>query len=91
MKRSRKTFLSTRPDETGSICTKVDSSSGMRCYFIEAELKIYDCSRSVILDFDCFDASDLKERIEKANLLLDEIARFRDDLIACKAKTKFFY
>lgn len=89
MKYNRKAFLSDNPEETGSICGRAKIDGGY-CT-LEAELRIYDCNRSVTLDFDCFDLSEIPERVAKADLLIEEITKFRDALISLKPNTHFYY
>ena len=91
MKQNRKTFLTQDPSETGSICWHVNSNPEIDIYDIEAEVKFYDCSRSVVLDFHCYERKDIANRIEKANTLLKEITEFRDALVACNTKPKLYY
>ena len=87
---SNKVFLSGREDETGSICWKVKKGTDLP-YYIEGHIKIYDCSRSVTLDFDCFDKEELAERVVKANILLDEVTKLRDELVRLNTRKSFYY
>ena len=88
---NRKKFLTDNPEETGSVCTKVQNSTGSYTYDIEASIKIYDCNRSVTLDFDCYNKSELPERIAKIEVLLSELLNMREALVSLNTPTKFFY
>jgi hypothetical protein len=89
---NNKVFLNDLPDETGSVCWSITKDSdGIGFFFSEGELKLYDCSRSVTIDFSCFYESDIDSRITKANVLLDEITKMRAALIALKIPKKRFH
>jgi len=87
---NKKTFLSNDADETGSICWRVSTPTGHHLV-VEADIKIYDCSRSISLDFDCWDQSQIVERIAKADVLLAEIQAFKEELVSKLPNRKFFY
>ena len=91
MLKNNKVFLNDLPDETGSICWTIARDSGDLGFFSDGELKLYDCSRSVTIDFCCYSESDLESRITKANTLLNEITKMRDALIALKTPKKRFH
>jgi hypothetical protein len=90
---NNKKFLSDDPIETGSICWAVESdTSGDRfTQAVEANIKFYDCSRSVVLDFDCYKDSEVADRIKKADILIEELNKFREALVLQLPKPKKFH
>lgn len=49
---------------------------------VDASLRISDCNRVVVLDFDTYGKESARDRLRKANRLLRSVQRFRDALIA---------
>jgi len=91
---NNKKFLSDDPIETGSICWVVDrdgDTSELFSQALEANIKFYDCSRSIVLDFDCYKDTDIADRIKKADILIEELNKFRDALVANLPKPKKFH
>lgn len=86
-----KRFLSEdRHDETGSITYFVEK--GTENYsVIQSTVKIYDCNRSISLDFDCYDYQEIDERLNKIDVLVEELTKVRDALASCKKGSKFYY
>src|ERR1043165_4752417 len=60
-----------------------DKKTGKRFdFWDEAFLTIGDCSRQITLDFGIANEKEYSNSIHKAELLLEEIQKFRDGLIA---------
>lgn len=76
--------------ETGSICWSIDDTYCSHKFSIDASIKIYDCSRSITLDFDCYTEGELSNRLKKLEVLISELTEMRELLKSCK-KTKFYY
>ena len=89
--KNNKVFLNDLPDETGSICWNIQKDGDGIGFFSDGELKLYDCSRSVTIDFCCYNESDLEGRITKANILITEITKMRDALLALQVPKKRFH
>lgn len=81
-----KEFLSKSADESGSIVCQVETPrqkdigahhvlNGVG--YIWAKIKINDCSKSVMLDFDCHDQKSYEKRIEKLDKLVEEVQTMR--------------
>lgn len=75
-----KTFLNNSVDETGAMCSTIKYPDN--CTYIEASVKISDCSKWIVLDFSFFsdDSRSIKERIEKINTMRWELEKFREQL-----------
>lgn len=93
-KDNSKAFLNLHPEEFGSICWDASSrsykNSTAKFY---GSVRIADCSKSVILDFDCYGKTTQKtvdKRIEKLDTLISELQKFRESyLIACETTLKY--
>ena len=45
---------------------------------IRAGLAMWDCSRKITLDFDCYDTNDMKLRAKKIDILINELIEFKE-------------
>ena len=68
--------------DNGSFHTAVDFHDTEEGPFVEADLCLRDCVRSITLDFGFHDKGGLKKRMKKAKLLLKEVQDFHDALEA---------
>lgn len=93
MDKSKKVFLSKDIDERGNLSwyvTLEDSDYSFSSY-LDAELQIADCHRTITLDFACGREKDIDKRLKKVDTIISELYEFRDALEACKSKPKKFY
>lgn len=79
----RKTFLSTTPNEYGSIATnflcriqRKDGRSNYHC--IDADVRITDCSEAISLDFSVASIKQYAERMDKMDRLIGELVLLRN-------------
>jgi hypothetical protein len=49
---------------------------------VDATVKISDCNRQVSLDFSVYEKKDLSCSVDKLNLIINELCKFRDVLLA---------
>lgn len=80
MKRRNKIFLSDDLSEGGSISWQVRSEGTAYNQYIESELHITDCSKRVILEFDCYKDKDIPKRIDKITRFIDELVSMKEAL-----------
>lgn len=74
-----KAILSDDFEESGMVSWKVTVSQSQHSfsYPVEAQLRIQDCNKYVMLDFDCRNTKDVDKHIEKLNRLLGELISMR--------------
>lgn len=81
MKARNKTFLNDSHEETGYISWYVSNEGDLTFgNVLDASIRIADCSKTVDLDFECWKDADLRKRLAKANILLDELKKFTNSL-----------
>lgn len=87
MRLTRKQFLSDSPDETGFIvitaatCRLEDMNDyEAKSPNVSAEVQVGDCSKKVYLDFNIYKDKDVKKRIDKLNVLIDNLIELRESL-----------
>lgn len=74
--KSRNWLNELRSEDTGAVSVRVEADM----YGVDAYITLRDCRRQIELDF-CFDGEkQLKDRIRKANLLIDSIDQMKDAL-----------
>lgn len=87
MRYVRKEFLSPCADETGSIVCQIETprQKDIQEYhvrdgaaWVRASIKINDCHKAALLDFDCSDQKGYEKRIEKLDKLLKEVQDMRN-------------
>lgn len=79
----RKTFLSTTPNEYGSIATnflcRIQRKDGSSYHHsIDADVRITDCSKVIILDFSVASLKQYAERMDKMDRLIGELVLLRN-------------
>jgi len=79
-----KRFLSDDEHETGSICWYIEKNEDADFLTVNSSVKIYDCNRSVSLDFDCLDLEDIEGRVAKVDVLIEELTKLRGALLEAK-------
>ena len=80
--RSRKWLNPPASDDTGAISSVVTVDTFVKdSKYVDGSIEIRDCGRSITLSFYALTPSALQRKIKKANLLIDEITKFRDALI----------
>lgn len=89
MRLTTKQFLSDSPDETGFIVIiasspRVEDMQESSWYrdntTVESQVQIGDCSGKVYLNFDVNSEENLKKRIAKLNVLIDNLTELRETL-----------
>ncbi|WVS24558.1 hypothetical protein PSPHG_CDS_0077 [Pseudomonas phage Psxphi15] len=87
MRYVRKEFLSPCADESGSIVIQIETprQKDIQEYHVKdgtawmrASLKVNDCHKAALLDFDCQDQKSYEKRIAKLDKLLKEIQDMRN-------------
>lgn len=85
----RKEFLSPCSGESGSIVCEIETPLVKDIYEhqldnprMSGSIRISDCSRHTLLDFDCSGQSAFEKRVAKLDKLLAEIQGMRDQYIA---------
>lgn len=84
MKYVSKKFLSDGAYESGSVCIYVTSpreGKEFRSYTtVDAQVKIGDCSKFAELDFSLSKDGDLEKRLNKLDVLIDELTNMKQHL-----------
>lgn len=92
MKAQGKKFLTDRGDEGGSVRWSVSLNAtddyGLFNPFIEAELILTDCYKSINLEFNCYKARHIGKRIAKLDVLIQELGLFRVALVQAQLESK---
>lgn len=57
------------------------SVNGRKYKYVDTELSISDCTRTINLDFDVASAREARAAIKKIDLLIDELQKFRSAMI----------
>ena len=96
MIKRNKTVLSESHLETGNIAWYVSTNGSDYSFLselINSELKIYDCSGSVTLDFSCEKPSHIDKRIEKIDVLIKELESMKEAFVDAKKslERKYYY
>ena len=87
MRYVRKEFLSPCADETGSIVCQIETprQKDIQEYhvrdgsgWLRGSIKVYDCNKYALLDFDCSDQKGYEKRIAKLDKLLKEVQDMRN-------------
>lgn len=87
MRYVRKEFLSPCADESGSIVCQIETPRQKDIHeyhvrdgstWVRASIKINDCHKSALLDFDCSTQKGYEKRIEKLDKLLKEVQDMRN-------------
>lgn len=77
IKKTEKRFLSDTPYEYGSVCYTV----GLNKDSLEAELRLADCNKVIVLDFSAYGKDCVDIRIEKVDAMIDILEMFKADLL----------
>jgi hypothetical protein len=89
MRLTTKQFLSNSPDETGFIVItasspRVEDMEGSSWYrdntAVESQVQIGDCSQKVYLNFDVNSKENLKKRLDKLDVLINNLTELRENL-----------
>jgi hypothetical protein len=89
MRHTRKQFLSDSPDETGFIVIiasspRVEDMEDSSWYrdntTVESQVQIGDCSQKVYLNFDVNSTENLKKRIDKLDVLINNLQELKEKL-----------
>lgn len=86
----RRLLNSDTETDTGFVVTSFKKEESSH-YYVEAQVRIYDCVRSITLDFDCYDRADTVKRLAKINILIEELEIFRAKLEDAAKVPKFYY
>jgi hypothetical protein len=96
MKYRNKTFLNDSHEETGFIVWHVNPYNSFfygdkNSY--EASILIGDCSNTINLCFDFKNKSELEKRIQKVQVIKDQIIQFEEALVSARSlyNKKFYY
>lgn len=83
----QKQFLNNSEDETGYIIVKASSPKyeDINNYHaahpeLTAEVQIADCSKKIYLDFSCYKDSDVRKRLDKIDVLINNLLDLRHEL-----------
>lgn len=81
-----KVFLSDSHEQGGSVTWNVAADKGVdddgkKKDPITSTLRITDCYRIVYLEFDCSKVKHIQKRIDKVDVLLEEITKFKEALL----------
>jgi hypothetical protein len=83
---TKKQFLSDSPDETGFIVVTASTPllEKMEQYDteprVDAEVQLGDCTKKIYLDFNIYKDSDVQKRIEKLDVLINNLKELKDAL-----------
>lgn len=92
MRRSNKRFLTTNPSESGAIIWYVRKEEDSRFEVMDASVVIKDCHETVNLDFSVEDWNKLQKRIDKLDVLIEELQKMREAMVVIGTRsTKFTY
>lgn len=90
MRLTLKQFLSDSPSETGFIVITASTSRiedvdeegswGLKSPTVNAEVQVGDCSKKIYLDFCVYKDSDVQKRIDKINVLIDNLQQLKEAL-----------
>lgn len=90
MRLTLKQFLSDSPSETGFIVVTAETAQlenvdeegswSLKNPNVNAEVQIGDCSKKIYLDFCVYKDSDVQKRIDKINVLIDNLQQLKDAL-----------
>ena len=77
-----KKFLSDSHEEGGTIIWdgQVRNNGEYRQLFT-GQIRITDCTKAVYLDFTCTNTKDIQARLDKVDVLLEEINKFKSVLL----------
>jgi len=87
MQYSGRRFISKEGDEGGNVRWNISTGEDS-LFFIEGNLHIADCNRSITLDFSVYTGVTLDGRIAKLDELIDELYLFREKLVTLERKPK---
>lgn len=90
MRYSTKNFLSSSPDESGSLICKVETSlaSDISDWTIRnggqinGSVRVADCSQYVILDFDAVGQKSYEKRLSKLDKMIEDLQAMRHQYVA---------
>lgn len=96
MRHTRKQFLSDSPEESGLIVITASSprvEDIQECTWyekggVECQVQIGDCSQKIYLNFNIEKESDVKKRIDKLNVLIDNLTELKEMLPVLWADAK---
>lgn len=97
IKYSNKIYLNENTSEFGGLCWSIEPEEFMSKYvnneIMCACVRINDCSRNIILNFDFQNDKELDQAILKAITLRNEVDNFIEHLYKCKPlySKKFYY
>ena len=85
-----KAILSDSFDESGMVSWTVYVSAKQYSfdYPVTGQLRIQDCSKYILLDFDCRNTKDVDKRVEKLDRLINELLDMRLALLDAKTALK---
>ena len=89
MRLTRKQFLSDSPDETGFIVITAQTSRkedfeedewSLKNPNVSAEVQLGDCTKKIYLDFCVYKDSDVQKRIDKLDVLINNLQELKEKL-----------
>ena len=77
-----KTFLNDNHEEFGAVAWNVRVGHGREgCKWVNADLRVSDCDDSISLDFYCNSERRLSKRMDKLDVLINELLDFKAALM----------
>ena len=77
-----KKFLSDSHEEGGTVSWR--GKTGQESWdnsLFEGEVRLTDCSKAIYLEFNCHRYKDIQKRLDKVDVLLEELNKFKGTLL----------